>query len=479
MKWREVIQSTKIGFFVIFLFFIFHFSISSSFGPTWDFPHHLKIGEMRLGISNSYPFTSYPYGFITDVVPVFIAESLPTHLQPSSYFYLSIVSGFIGVLFFYLLLSRYFGNFIALFSALLLLSIPRFIGHLHVNMKDMGSASFFIPTLYFFLRFCEEKKFLYAFFSVLFFTLAVNTKFTVYQLMPLFILGLGVNLYTNRHVSHKMFNEIKKSLLYLVFLIFVPLFFWVLLWPHRQFPFFQSLGQLRSLISMYTEQSPFYAFTQLFETTPLPALLFSLLGIGVCVYDFIKKRKLIFLLFPVLFVYTLFKYPLFRLPIIDDIRYFLDIYFAMAFLTVYFLFRVFKRYSFFPIVLLIFFCAYRSWEIHPYQITYANFLSQNEDKDFWASSYKEVFLYINKTAPKNTTISVRLAPELAYYLIRDDLRKNLNSKTPSASDYVVILSRPSYFELFRMEDFVQRNTPTKIFKSKNGVPMTYFYGNTR
>lgn len=454
--------------FIIFLFCalsIFHFVIAPDFGLTWDVPHHIKVGELTLGINNRYPFISLPYGVVTDVIPVLIAETLPSYLKPTSYLYLPIFLGILGGFFFYLLLFRYYGHFIAIFSTLILFSIPRFIGHMHTNTKDVGGGAFFMGTVYFLTLYFENWKKKYAVLAILFFSLGVNTKLTIYQLFPLFLI-----------MSLPFFKKKGGNILILFLILFIlPSAIWFFLWPHNLFPLSPSLEYLQQLIFSYKEKDLIYSLVQFWETTPFILLILSFSGIGVSLYDFRKRGRILSLFFPLLFLYTIFKYPLFGFPIVDDIRYFIDVYFATAFLSVFGVYFFLKKYAVVFIILIIGIGLYRSIELHPYEIAYANFLSKNNDRDFWAASYKEVFADINQTVPKNSTVSVRLAPELAYFYIRPDLRKNLNRRNPNESDFVVILNRPSFFMIFRVENFYQRNTPTNIFQTKTRVPLSYFY----
>ena len=471
----ELAESPIFAAVLIALIFIGHIYWAGDFGLTWDIPHQIKIGEMELGIDRHYTFNSYPYGIMTDLVPVVLASALPSKLLPYSYSYFGILAAFIGSIFFYLLLTRYTNNLIAFSATLLLLFIPRFIGHMHANIKDLGSASFFMASMYFLFRYIEAYRWRYAVWAIIFFIFSVNIKLTIYQMFPVFLVAIALSFLIKNKGSRISQKDIFSSMAFLFLLGTIPIVIWIILWPHQLFSLFSSLENLGVLINAYSNTDSWYAMRQFLGTTPLILIATTMWGIMISVYDYQKHKRWFGIFFSFFFVYTIFKYPLFRLPIIDDIRYFVDIYFAISFLSVFGLYFVFKKYALIPILLIIAFCIRQSYVIHPYEITYMNILSDNRDVDFWASSYKEVFEYINATAPKNSTVSARLAPELSYFLIRDDLKKNLNSQNLENSDFVVILNRPSYFRLFRVEDFYDRKTPIKIIRAKNGEELSFIY----
>lgn len=475
MSFVRLVKSKFLGLGILTVISAVNLLTASDFGLTWDFPHHLKIGLLALGEASIHPFVSYPYGFFTDVAPVVLSRFFPQTFWPGSFFVLPIVSGMLGIAIFYMFLWRYYGWGVALASSLILSSIPRFIAHIHVNMKDTGSTSFFLLSLFLFVWYMDLRQWRFLIISLIAFVIAVNTKVTSYQFIPVFVItALVCFLVDKSYRKNRTF--IFSVFLFLVLLVLVPGIIWFLLWPHRQFSIMSSLEQMKSLVYPYAARDPWYALRAYVTLTPLPIAGFSFLGIPIAMWNFYKRKNILSFVFPLLFVYTLFKYPIFGFPVLDDVRYFLDIYFASSLLSVLAVFFLFRRHAYLVFIFIIGFSVWRVWELHPYEMTYMNVLSQNPDRDFWAASYREVFEYVNKTVPRNATVSARLAPELAYYLIRSDLKRNLlDNRSPWESDFVVILNRPSFFRLFRVENFYERMTPTKVFRTRTGVPLSYFY----
>lgn len=460
----------------IIFFILVHLATASLFSPTWDFPHHLLAGYIRLG--ETIPPTNYqfpPYGVFTDVLPLVFSRLFPPSWFPTSYLLFSVIAGCLGVAFFYRLVKEAFGVKIALLSTIALFLLPRFVGHLHTNIKDIVTSSFFITTAYYFYRYLINKKLKDAILVVTFHIFAVNTKITVLQLYPVFITWAFFHeLYIEKQAKVSQKSIGAYFLLFSAQLI-IPIIAWFALWPNNPKSFFSSLDLVVNILPLISTSSVFYPVEQLVFTTPLLITIFVPFGLFVLLEKVRHKENSLAFFFCFLFFYTLLKYPLFGLPVIDDIRYFIEIYYPLTvsfILGVEFLAKKFSLPVFYGIFAAL---IYTLIHFHPYQINFYSILATNKDPDFWAASYREVFAYLNKHLPKDKIVSVRLAPELASYYIRPDLRKNLNILPPEKSEVVVILNRPSLFPLFQVDHFFATHTPQKIIFDNNGTPLTYIY----
>lgn len=472
---NRIMKNHVLIFIILFLVSANFFTIFS-FTPTWDFPVHLYSAKVRLHEIVPYPGYKYlMYGIITDVLPLLFSRIFPQNHFPSTFLAFSVICGSIGIFFFYLFVKKGYGKITASLSTIILLLLPRFIGHLHTNIKDTAMAAFFISASYFLYRYLSQHQYKDAIFTFICAVLAVNTKLTVFQLYPVYFLWLIYHFFFIDEKKFKIKYLIKNlSLLAVIFILPVIIFF--ILWPDQPSAMFSNLGLLMSVISNILPSSRFYALEQLIYTTPIPVLVFIPFGLFTLLKRSVLEKHSISFFFLVLFLYTLGKHIIFGVPIIDDIRYILEICFPVALTCVLGVKLAAKKMSLYACFGLVLFLLITFIRYHPYQITYNNILGVNNDPDFWAASYKDVFGYLNRTLPEKTRVSVRFAPELANYYLRPDLQNdNIGTVPFEKSDVVVILNRPSNFNAFRVTDFVSTHIPDKIFKNPAGIPLTFIY----
>jgi Dolichyl-phosphate-mannose-protein mannosyltransferase len=467
-----------LDYLLLSIFIIINIITVSHYGPTWDFPFHLEQGMVRMGeIAKRDGFFYNAYGWFTNMAPYLFSKLFPRTWFPASYFLFSVVVGCIGIVVFYFFIREIWGRRTAVFSAVTLFFLPRYIGHIHTNAKDVTTAIFFLIFIYCLYRFFQKTTWQNALLSLGFFICAVNTKISILQVFPL------IFLWTCWEYHARYFRTKKWMRMGIVYggllggLVIIPILIFVLLWPSTIQVFFDSLRHTTEELKMHPSQSPLYAFIQLVTTTPIPILLFSFVGLFVLFKEGIKKKQGIALFFGSLYIYSFLKYPLFHQPIIDDVRYFLEIYFPLALAFVLGVEMIFRRFSPYIFLLVFLFCSYLLVTYHPYEIAYNNILANNPDSDFWAASYDEVFSFVNANAGNDAIISAPFAPQLGYMLLRPDLRAGFNSRRPETSDIVIILNRPSMFPLFQVDKYFASHRPEKIFATKNDVPLSFLYVN--
>lgn len=460
---------------VLIFLIVLNLIISPHFSPTWDFPHHLLAGLVRVHEVEIDNYQHMPYGVFTQVAPLVFSRFFPSSWFPTSYLLFSVVLGSLAVIFYYLLVRQTFGIKIALPAAITVFLLPRFTGHLHTNVKDIPMASFFIICIYFLNRFFKRNKLVDLVVSILLFAFAVNTKVAAIYLLPLIFVWVFFFYYFVSKREGRCQRSAPFYLLVLLIFLVVPLAMWFLLWPGPWLSFFSGLDYVMRALSRFPPRSSLYAIEQLLVTTPLLLLIFVPFG----VYALYKKVRdinhSVSFFFLILLFYSLLKYPLLSFPIIDDIRYFIEIYFALSLIVVLGVRFLFKNYANWVFLLIFVYLSFLQLNSHPYQINYFNILGEGQDADFWAASYREVFAYVNNIAPKEATVSARLAPELAFYYIRPDLQRNLNSVPPDKSDIVVILNRASLYDMYQVTDFVASYKPTKVFTDRYGKPLSLVY----
>lgn len=456
---------------LILLHVLFHFR----FSLTWDFPHHYFSGLYRLGEVAMPLYNRYvPYGPVSEIAPILFSRIFPKTWFPSSYNLLSVALGIIGVFYFFRLLKENFGLKTGLSSSVLLLLIPRYVGHLHTNVKDIGMSAFFIMSVYYFHHFLHKFKIRDAILVIIAQILAFNTKIASLFLVPVFILWAIYYFQINNWMKNK--EKIKKITVLLLYMTFTPILIWLLysgININNIHEYINNLSESSALAS----SSPFYAVYQLSVTTPIPVLLFAFAGAFTIVLKLIKNKNSLYFLFIVLFIYSLIKYPILRLPLMDDIRYFIEIYYPLCFFTVIGFAYIGRKLSVFLFTGILAYLIFLNIQYYPYQITYNNIFGLNNDPDFWAASYGQTFAYLNSNLPEKSVVSAKLAHELAAGYIRSDLKYLLNTQSPENSNAVVILNRPHAFEVFMVADYFHTHIPQKIITNNAGIPLAYIYFN--
>jgi len=121
---------------------------------------------------------------------------------------------------------------------------------------------------------------------------------------------------------------------------------------------------------------------------------------------------------------------------------------------------------------------------HPYQTSFYNSLIGGIkgaygkfDIDFWGTPQKDAMLWLNKNAPDNSIIYIVMAQSSAAVYLRDDLRRNANSKNMLESDYVVINNKQSFFTDQIASFIKQKTTEGKLvyLREIDEVPLVWVF----
>ena len=124
---------------------------------------------------------------------------------------------------------------------------------------------------------------------------------------------------------------------------------------------------------------------------------------------------------------------------------------------------------------------------HPYQTSYFSPLiggisgAQGKfDIDFWGTPQKEAMIWLNKNAPQNSFVNVVMAQSSAAVYARSDLLNNLNTKDIWTSDYVVLLNKQSFFNLYPVSEYLNLRIKEKknVYTKKiDSVPLVWVFKN--
>ncbi len=511
------------GLIIILVFLGIHLFTINDYGFTWDFHFHFFGGGKLLGIEpktlepRNLPFVepdprnawSLPYGPIMSIPPVasYLLLSQMVHLLPkdSAYHLPIILWGIIGIAVLYTFLKESIGTRAAIFGALFLALTPRYFGDLHNNMKDIPSAVMFAINMYALWRLITHKRFIDLLLATVAFAIAFNVKINSIFIPVIFLAWLIVQ----KIIIRKQFL-IRYWLLIIGYCIAAPLMaflLWWVFWPnpigqlgHAFMTFGIGTNNIEVLLngSWYCSGSTvpwYYPYWYLGVTTPVPVLLFFLIGISISIYSTIKHHSTnrewstLILLW---FFLPLTRYFIPSIGVIDGIRHFEEVLFPIAILAAIganFVYLFLKKFINKNIVFLLFFLTMNyllctNYLYHPYQITYFNELvggikgaMGKYDLDYWGTSQKEAVLWVNAHAPKNANVHIVMAAAVAGQYLRPDLIANLNKYGYDESDFVILLNRQSFlYRFFYAYEYLLHHKPIHTI-TVQGAPLTWIYDN--
>lgn len=531
-----------IGVFLLLFSFIIHLFVMNDYGLTWDFLHHFFGGAKFLGLSWNQVITkalpySYPdprgtyrlpYGPFISIIPFVSYELLyaKTRLLPLDIAYNLpiVVAGSIGPALLFLFLSQALRDRKkALIASVFLFFLPRYFGDLHNNMKDIPMAVVFCLNVWLLWRLMTYRRVRDLLVASLGFAIAFSTKVNslfIPILLGAFLIVVNLRAYGIRLLKHpfESISQIgRKYRMVLLYFILAPTLAYLLWW----FFWGDAIGELKL---MFTEtflvgtnnievlfagkwycsgaNVPwFYPYGYLAITTPLPILIFFLMGTVIAIQQFLRKKDTTSILLVLWFFVPLTRYLSPKIGVIDGIRHFQEVVFPIVALaaigfekTISFLTSSIGKHlhplwkNRIMLLVLLPITASLTWNIisyHPYQIAYYNELVGGIrgalgrfDLDYWGSSQKQAAVWLNTHAEKNASVVAIMAPDVFGLYLRDDLLLNLNKTSYGQSRYTVVLNRQSFFyRYFGLYDYLLTHTPMKIFETQ-GVPIVWIFDNT-
>lgn len=280
--------------------------------------------------------------------------------------------------------KKYIGQRESLWAFIFLITMPRFIGHLHQNIKDIPSASLFALTIIAFANAFHKPSLKNWLLSSVTFGLALATKINALQIPIILFAYLLIIWLKNLHFkpnkskflipnSHFPAPSVAPSetppnggakwsevgyLLSSLFLGFlVAILFWPALWEDPVGNFFSSLkffqtqwvgGPVLYFGELFTSgiNVPWhYPLGILLVTTPLLTIFMAILGIAISLKKSLihpsslpavapstggAKAGNLHLLLLLWFFVPLSKYFFFKVPIYDDTRQFMEVLFPLS-----------------------------------------------------------------------------------------------------------------------------------------------------
>lgn len=440
-----------------FLFFVFFLIIGvviyKDYGFSWDekFQRDLGLVSVKYVFRNNrslFDFSDKAYGPAFVIILIIIEKIWnPTgNIEVNPNYFIrhlfTFFSFYLGSIFFYLLLKRiYKSKGLALIGSLFLILSPRIFAHSFYNPKDIPFLSFFIISVYTFIKYLDDNKISNAIFH------GIICGF----LIAIRIFGIIVPLFT---LLFYIFNLIKKknkkyyflsSLHYLIVLIFSTVIFWPYLWANPLFNFiyvFKKMsaypfgGSVLYLGKEIAAQSiPWhYIPVWIIITTPILYSFLFLIGFFAFIFNilttkirlfFSQRNKFILLLW---FFVPLVLLIVFKAVVYDEWRHLFFIYPALIAMSInglqaiHQLIQKFQKYYLVKIIKIIVFLIILAclsnilafmFKHHPYQNLYFNQLAgkdfqqikMNFEFDYWGLSYRKALEYILQN-DKNNKIKI-------------------------------------------------------------------------
>ncbi|OGG30912.1 hypothetical protein A3I51_04905 [Candidatus Gottesmanbacteria bacterium RIFCSPLOWO2_02_FULL_38_8] len=426
-----------------------------------------------------------------------------------------VIFGSLGVLVQYFFLLEAFNFPIALLGSLILALNPTYIGYLHNNMKDIPNAFAFALSIWLFWRLVKFRNVSSLLFASLAFAFAFNVKINsvfipvicgLYYLLviartPMSNRGAWQSRANARKQVARFLDFARNDRIILLYFVLAPLFALLVWWPFWSDP----LGKLMELPKFYSLNTynmpvlffgniirsginipPFYPYIYLAITTPLPILITAIIGI-IFSTGFAILKKYNYLLLLLWFFMPLVRYLDPKTGAIDGVRHFMEVLYPFSFFagvgSLLILRRFNKNYRLIIAFILFTVLLIDNIKFHPYQTSFFNSLiggvsgaNGKFDIDFWGTPQKEAVLWLNNNAPYKSYIHIVMAQSTAASYLRSDLLDNVNKKNITESDYIVLLNRQSFFNLYGISPQRLSKDHQLVFSRKiENVPLVWVF----
>lgn len=440
------------------------------FGISWDEPSSYQYGREALS-AYSHPASEPTYSdsdgllqyygaaYLVTGAALIGALGLPVYATLHLF---NFIVYLLGILAFYVLLTRWVSPFTALAASLLFVSQPLLWGHAFINPKDIPFMTLFVVSLELGFRMVDKtgdstgwQRILLPVVSGLLLGYATSTRIVA----PL--AGIMVSLLALYRLRLK---AIPLLVIYWLVAALAVYATWPFLWPD---PFNRFLASLRMMTSFpwqnkilfdgiyyHANNLPWRYLPKLMALQfTEPVLLLGFAGAVFLVWK-IWKKKVDAVLLVILFIWFIapFAWIVITKPTMyDNFRQFLFIMPPVFIFCALALDELFKRWADPKVraailVLAVLPGLIAGIRLHPYEYVYYNSLAGNVagryETDYWATSFREAANYINQNAPQNAVVSI--GPwGLLQEVLRPDLQIDRN-EVSSNSDYVMIFTRWDY-----------------------------------
>lgn len=454
------------------------------YGESWDEARLYEYGEQSLNAYRALANPAIPVDFGDDDLryygpAYFMSMSLLVHGLHNIFPQVLLIDLWhlgnfvclqLGLLFFYLLLRRFFDLVSALAAAALFASQPLIWGHGFINPKDIPFMTFFTASVYLGLRMLDEferqgfdlknlvrNAWFYAAAGalgltisirilgfaaagvVLFYFAFINTRKVLRLSYPYFGVSLAVSFLTWPYLwSSPITNFLQGIYAMIKFQWIGHTLYQGIYYPTNQLP----RSYVPTLLSMQLTESALILFA---------AGLLTIMGASAR-----KKHQRPLILFVAWFLFPLFYILINGMNLYDNTRQLLFIVpglFLIIAIGMDFIFNFIKPTWGKILLLLIAILPGVAGMVryHPYEYTYYNVwttsrqqIYRNYETDYWATSFKDAAQYLNENAVRDSQVIVWGPAQLIRRYGREDLDvksfDDLKDRSYASQPYYLVLT---------------------------------------
>ncbi len=463
------------------LFFIASISIVKDYGLSWDEEYQWRDnGEIvynyifHHGTKALLEGNEKYHGPAFELILVFIQKAFNLTDTRDVYLvrhFVTFLSFFIGVIFFYFLCKRCFKSWkIALTGCIFLVLSPRIFADSFYNSKDLPFLVSFIIGMYALLVYHEKPTHKTAILFALASAFSIDTR-VLGIILPLTSFGfLWIELVHSTIVNKKTRINYASTATYIVLLIAFTILFWPVLWEEPIYHFTAAFAEMSKYhwggnvlyLGEYIKASNLpwhYLPVWIGVSTPVAYLLLFLIGLFYIVKQFysgannsiIQRQQhaliLICMFLPIIMVIAL------KSAVYDGWRHVFFIYPAFIMIALYglkYMYTLLLKWKKAVIICLMLIIGFNFTQLiclHPHEYVYFNFLAGKDMKtakanfelDYYGVSSKEALEYILAHDPSTELkIHAEQTPQrLNVQYLTDEQRSRIRFVDLEYADYFV------------------------------------------
>lgn len=446
-----------------------YLQFNKDFSQLTNLPVDFSINAWR-----SSPFIFPPFSGLPSAVTMYLFSYKLKLLDPIDGFHLSTIVIFtLFLIVLYYFFKPRLGQLPAIFGMIALSSFPRIWGDMHFNIKDVPETVFFGLSILSYLYWWENPNWKRAIYFGLMFSFAFLTKVNSFFIPFILILGVWVLPIPKVLHGRKIFFFAQHSIMVITAFI-VTVISWPYLWINKsgfsQFVF-SFLGQGNRVGNKYFQLEP---IKLALGVMPEYFLILLFIGLGYSIYQAVKFQSLLHKLLVIWFIFPILRISMPFMVNFDGIRHYMEFLPAAAIISgigftsiLTFLSR-FKSIIYKSITIFLLLAVYSNLFViysrySQYEYLYYNSIigglngakklfGDDFASDYWGSSYRKGFEWINLHAEPGAFLFVPVANHISLITdkvwIRNDIiviNQEKNYTNVNGPTYIMILNRPNFF----------------------------------